>query len=1472
MNRFTAHLADSQHPWIGLTSFTEGDREFFAGRGDDVEQLLRLVQRDTLTLLYSISGLGKTSLLQAGLFPRLREENYLPVPIRLDYLESAGHLTTQVFDAIATSAAGAQVDVPQPQETLWEYFHRAENHFWSPRNDLVTPLLAFDQFEEFFTLGRETADRIRRGMEFITELADLVENRPPAALRDDPAGTKQFTFKPVPLVVLLSMREDYLGDLDYIRSRFRALAQNRLRLRPMGQQQASQVIALGGSLLAPGAADRILKYVAGSGTNGDGSEITVAPALLSLVLRELNERRLRGGPAAKITADLLDIEQEKILDDFYLQTVKDFSAGVRTFVEDKLITASGHRNSCALDDALTEPDVTQAALDKLVDRRLLAYEDRHRTRRVEVTHDVLLPVIKESRDIRRTNEVRAEADRLRVRQAAQRRKKRIKAAVAVLALGMIATGLGYYFAFIHTYQAYYREFAKKNGFPVGIGQISESEARRLPASFRLIHRGIAWDGSKLRWKPAFRVEAVNGYLEATTSHGVGTYFWHGELESEGAEDGKAHDSWNPELESKRAEEAEARKKAEQLGLKMICQWEFVSTGNGEILYERGLDRDGNMKYVLTYSSRESDPVKKTRLARFVGPDGFPQFQRGSDAEYVMIHYDNEGWEDRIMYRDGKNQAAVGPEGAFGQSMIHNRLGQLTRVLSLDAKRSNMIDNAGNCGTETKYNENGWDVEDTSVGPDLKPMPLTDGYVIAKEQYDGYGRLRRQTFHGIEGEPVLKKKSYHGWEAQYDAHGNPIAITYIGLDGKPTLLAEGYATAKPTYDARGNEIRRSYYGVNGEAVLLKDGYHASEAQYDERGNPTATSYIGLDGKPTMLAEGYAMMRSSYDAYGKETRRSYYGVNGEAVLHKKGYHAWEAQYEHGNPIAITYIGLDGKPTSSAEGFAMLRMTYDARGRETRRSCYGVNEEAVLFKDGYHAWEAQYDERGKPIAITYIGLDGKPTSSAEGFAIMRSTYDVRGKETRRSFHGVNAVLFKDGYHASEMQYDERGNPIAITYIGLDGKKPTLCADGYATVKLTYDTRGNMTGQSLHGVNGEPVLFKDGYHGWEAQYDERGHQIAMTYLGLDGKPTLLGDGFATKKWTYDARDLVTRESYHGINGKPVLYKDGYHASEAQYDERGKPIAITYIGLDGKPTSSAEGFAMLRSTYDARGRETRRSCYDVNGNPVLHKDGNHGWEVHYDESGKPITVTYLGLDGKPILLGDGFATKKSTYDTLGNLTRQSYHNVNGNPVLHKKGFHGWEMRYDDRSNPIAMTYFGLNGTPKLLDGYATVKSTYDARGTLTRQSYHDANGQPVLDKHGSHGWEAQYDERGKPIAVTYLGLNGKATLGPEGYATMKSTYDPRGKETRQTYLGVNGQPVVLRKEACHGWEAQYDDRGNQIVKTYFGVDGKPTLLSDGYATVKSTYDLRSKETRRSYYGVKGEPVVDKDGNHGLETQDRRAR
>jgi hypothetical protein len=143
------------------------------------------------------------------------------------------------------------------------------------------------------------------------------------------------------------------------------------------------------------------------------------------------------------------------------------------------------------------------------------------------------------------------------REQRAREKKRITFAVACgLALALIPAAWGAYYYFFQEHKVYYREFAKRNGFPVGIRQIFESEVRRMPVSFLLVHKGITRDRERPRWKPAFRVVAMNGLLEPTTHHSVGTYLWEAQGESE------PEDSQDDEPSEKR----------QQLGLQNICQW------------------------------------------------------------------------------------------------------------------------------------------------------------------------------------------------------------------------------------------------------------------------------------------------------------------------------------------------------------------------------------------------------------------------------------------------------------------------------------------------------------------------------------------------------------------------------------------------------------------------------------------------------------------------------------------------------------------------------------------------------------------------------------------------------------------------------------------------------------------------------------------------------------------------------------
>jgi hypothetical protein len=452
-----AGMVDPQNPWLGLFSYSEETLAYFHGRDEETAELARRVQRKLLTVLFGQSGLGKTSLLRAGIVPRLRAEGYCPIYVRIDYAPDSPPPSEQIKQAIfrATESAGhwTRPGAAIEGESLWEFLHHRGDLLRDRDGRPLIPLLIFDQFEEIFTLAQADDAGRMRAKQFLDDLADLVENRPPAALEarieDDDSAAGDFDFARADYRVLIALREDYLAHLESVKASMPSITQNRMRLARMnGAQALSAVIQPGGRLVSQEVAESIVRFVAG------GSELAnaeVEPALLSLVCRELNTVRQAQG-RNEISADLLAGSRDTILSEFYERALADQPEGVRRVIEDELLTDSGYRESLAeerLLKALAAAGAAPDSLARLVDRRLLRIEERLDMRRVELTHDVLAGVVLASRNLRQEREVRDAAQRQlaeqREREATTHRAlvraRTVASVCAVLALISIASAL-----------------------------------------------------------------------------------------------------------------------------------------------------------------------------------------------------------------------------------------------------------------------------------------------------------------------------------------------------------------------------------------------------------------------------------------------------------------------------------------------------------------------------------------------------------------------------------------------------------------------------------------------------------------------------------------------------------------------------------------------------------------------------------------------------------------------------------------------------------------------------------------------------------------------------------------------------------------------------------------------------------------------------------------------------------------------
>lgn len=423
-------IVDIEHPYLGLDSFREEHERFFFGRHQEIQELFVRVKDNILTVLFSRSGNGKTSLLRAGLLPELRRAGYQPIEIRLLFNKDALPLAQQVRQAFLEQynkdSGSRSVVYHRESPSLWEMLHHIEKR---PEELAVkTPVFIFDQFEEVFTLGEQPSSKTQI-QELFSEIAGLVENRVPeylvGQLRRNPSQARTFDFNQVPLRVIVAIRDDFLSQLELWQDVVPSFMRNRMPLHLLNGLQALKAVVeparLGDrEIVSEELGRQIVRLVAEAGPETPVEEIEAVPPILSLVCEELNDQRLKAGGQTIASVSREDVEH--ILNRFYENRYRGLAGeeAIRRIVEEKLVTETGYRLPVPMADLLREFAASQVpdahtALEELIHRRLLNREERHGIQWIEIIHDRLIEHVKKARADRRREELKAEEERRRTR-------------------------------------------------------------------------------------------------------------------------------------------------------------------------------------------------------------------------------------------------------------------------------------------------------------------------------------------------------------------------------------------------------------------------------------------------------------------------------------------------------------------------------------------------------------------------------------------------------------------------------------------------------------------------------------------------------------------------------------------------------------------------------------------------------------------------------------------------------------------------------------------------------------------------------------------------------------------------------------------------------------------------------------------------------------------------------------------------
>jgi WD40 repeat protein len=367
----------SRPPYPGLLAFDEKDAAIFFGRDKEIRDVLDTLSRQQrfggarFALLLGASGSGKSSLLRAGVIPRLgRDPDHWVLvppfrPLGRPFDNLAYAISAAFQDAGKANAPSGLCDRLAGDDAGAALVEIARELTLATRRTEATVLFSIDQLEELFTLSKpDAADRFF------------------AALR----GATEQTGSPV--LVVATLRSDFLAAVQ-THSILRDSSLVQVLVNPIALQAVGEIIegpaAVAGLELEPGLTQAMVH----------DTEAEDALPLLAFTLRELWEHRNGPRLGLGVYRDLLGglsgsvaRAAEAVLASEATSTVS-LEADLRSaFLSLVRVNNEGQfaRRPAAWADL---PASVHPILERFVSARLLVSDQRGTARTLEVAHEAL---------------------------------------------------------------------------------------------------------------------------------------------------------------------------------------------------------------------------------------------------------------------------------------------------------------------------------------------------------------------------------------------------------------------------------------------------------------------------------------------------------------------------------------------------------------------------------------------------------------------------------------------------------------------------------------------------------------------------------------------------------------------------------------------------------------------------------------------------------------------------------------------------------------------------------------------------------------------------------------------------------------------------------------------------------------------------------------------------------------------------
>src|SRR5688572_1302823 len=236
----------------GVQPFKTSESEIFFGREKDKDAFYNFILSRQMVVLYGKSGYGKSSLINAGIIPRLqlnpanvyftiRFNNYLPDDQK--GVQPAASLNQRLCQDLPKEQQDNKLlnGITGGEKTLWYWLKQMQKS-----KQAETIFLFFDQLEELFTYP---LDQINT---FSEQLADAVYTAVPVKYRNILAEKEErselkndesdWLFEKPSVKIVFSIRSDRMSLLNQINDRHASILSNCYELLPLSEDDARDAI------------------------------------------------------------------------------------------------------------------------------------------------------------------------------------------------------------------------------------------------------------------------------------------------------------------------------------------------------------------------------------------------------------------------------------------------------------------------------------------------------------------------------------------------------------------------------------------------------------------------------------------------------------------------------------------------------------------------------------------------------------------------------------------------------------------------------------------------------------------------------------------------------------------------------------------------------------------------------------------------------------------------------------------------------------------------------------------------------------------------------------------------------------------------------------------------------------------------------------------------------------------------------